>query len=97
MYVSNYNIKNLWPIQAAWNSKIYNLYRVLNIVYDIKIRRLGWVGHIIRKEDERIPKKVLNGKVHNTRPVGKSRKDTSQILGIRRWGQQKTEKNGGIF
>jgi len=62
------------------------------------------VGHIIRKEDERIPKKVLNGKVHNTKPVGKPRKrledvvlkDTSHILGIR-WGKQKTEKNGGIF
>jgi hypothetical protein len=56
-------------------------------------------------EDERTPKKVLNGKVHNIRPVGKRRrrwedvvlKDTSQILEIRGWGQQKTEKNGGIF
>jgi hypothetical protein len=64
---------------------------------------VGWVDHIIRKEDEKIPKKVLNGKVHNTRPVGKPRtrwehvvlKDTSQILGIGGWGQQKTEKNGG--
>ena len=31
-------------------------YRYLNIKDDIKIRRLGWVGHIIRMEDERIPK-----------------------------------------
>jgi hypothetical protein len=35
---------------------------------DIKIRRLGLAGHIIRMEDERTPKKVLNGKFHNTRP-----------------------------
>jgi hypothetical protein len=42
-------------------------------------------------EDERIPRKLLNGKFHNTRPVGKPRTrwehdvlmDTSQILGIR--------------
>jgi hypothetical protein len=42
-------------------------------------------------EDEIIPKKVLNGKCHNKRPVGKPRnrwegiiqRDTSQILGIR--------------
>jgi len=40
---------------------------------DIKIRRLRWVGHIIRMEDERIPKKVLDGKLNNTRPVGKPR------------------------
>jgi len=62
---------------------------------------MGLGGHVIRKEDERIPKKVLNGKVHNTRPVGKQRnavlKDTSQIVEIRGWGQQKTEKNEIIF
>jgi hypothetical protein len=41
----------------------------------------------------RIPKKVLNGKFHNTRPVGRPRirwedavqKDALQILGTRRW------------
>jgi len=34
-------------------------------VDDIKIRRLGWAGHIMGMEDLRIPKKVLNGKFHN--------------------------------
>jgi hypothetical protein len=41
-------------------------------------------------EDERLAEKVLNGKFHNTGPVGKPRtrwenvvrRDTSQILGI---------------
>jgi len=32
-------------------------YRYLNIKDDIKITRLGWVGHIRRMEDEKIPKK----------------------------------------
>jgi hypothetical protein len=41
------------------------------MIYDIKSRRLGWAGNIIRTEDERIPKKVLNGKFHNAMPVGK--------------------------
>jgi hypothetical protein len=43
-------------------------------------------------EDERIPKKVFKGKLHNTRLVGKPRtrqdvfqRNTSQILGIRGW------------
>lgn len=40
---------------------------------DIKLRRLGQAGHIIRMEDERLSKNVLNGKFHNTRPVGKPR------------------------
>ena len=40
----------------------------------IKIRRLGWVGHIVRMEDECIPKKkILNGKFHNKRAVGKTK------------------------
>ena len=65
--------------------------RYLNITDDVKIRRLVWVGHIIRMEDERTPKKVLKWKLHDTRPVGKPRtrwedvvqRDTSQILQIR--------------
>ena len=40
---------------------------------NFKIRRLEWAGLILRMEDERIPRKVLNGKFHNTRPVGKPR------------------------
>jgi hypothetical protein len=62
-------------------------------VEDIKIRRLGWAGHIIRTEEERIPKRVLNGNFLTTRPVGRPRirwayvvqRDALQLLGIRRW------------
>jgi len=58
---------------------------------DIKIRRLEWAGHIIRMEEERIPKKVLNGNFHTTRLVGRPRtrwadvvqRDALQLLGIR--------------
>jgi len=61
-------------------------------VDDFKIRKLGWVGHVIRMEAEELPGNVLNGKLHNTRPMGKPRtrredlvrRDTSQILGKRR-------------
>jgi len=75
------------------NSELYSLYKELNIVENIKIRRLGWVGHIIRMEEERIPKKVLNGNFYVTRPVGRPRnrwadlvqRDALQLLGIRGW------------
>jgi hypothetical protein len=64
---------------------------VINIVKDIKIRSLGWAGHIIRMEEEKIPKKVLNGNFLTTRPVGRPRtgwadviqRDALQLLGIR--------------
>jgi len=62
-------------------------------VEDIKIRRLEWAGHIIRMEEERIPKKVLNGNFYTTSPVGRSRNRWAdvvqrvalQLLGIRGW------------
>jgi hypothetical protein len=52
--------------RPRWNNELYILYNEPNIVEDIKIRRLGWAGHIIRMEEERIPKKVLNGDFLNT-------------------------------
>jgi hypothetical protein len=77
--------------RPRWNNELYRLYNDLNIVENIRIRRLGWVGHIIRMEGGRIPKKVPNGNFHNMRPVGRPRirwedavqKDTLQILGTR--------------
>jgi hypothetical protein len=60
--------KGRWP--PRWHSEIYNLYRDLNILNDIQIRRLGRAGHITRMEGEKIPKEVLSEKLHNTRPMG---------------------------
>ena len=65
---------------------------------DIKIRTLGRAGHIVRMEEERTPKKVLNGNFYTTRPVGRPRtkwadvvqKDALQLLGIRGW-RRRTE------
>jgi hypothetical protein len=76
-----------------WNDELYSLYNELNIVEDIKIRRLGWAGHIIRMEEERFPKKVLNGNFNTTRPVGRPRttwadvvqRDALWLMGIRGW------------
>jgi hypothetical protein len=62
-------------------------------VEDIKIRRLEWAGHITRNEEERIPKKILNGNFHTTRPLGRPRtrwaymvqRDALQLLGTGGW------------
>ena len=37
------------------------------------MRRMGWAVHIVRMEDERIPKKVRNGKFLNKSSVGKTK------------------------
>ena len=73
---------------------------------DIKIRRLEWAGHIIRMEEDRIPKKVLDGNFHTTRPVGRPRtgwedvvqRGALQLLGIR--GRRRRAANrddGGVL
>ena len=69
-------------------------------VPDIRCKRVNFMdtccipaGHIIRMEEERIPKKVLNGNFHTTRPVRRPRtrwmdvvqRDALQLLGIRGW------------
>jgi len=59
-------------------------------VDDFKIRIIETTGRVIRMEMKG-SQKVLNGKFHNRRAVGKPRtrwedvvrRDTSQILGIR--------------
>jgi hypothetical protein len=41
-----------------WDRENYNLYKYMNIVDDIQIRRRGWAGHIKRMAGEKIPKIV---------------------------------------
>jgi hypothetical protein len=52
-------------------------------------------------EEERIPKKVLNGNFHTTRPVGRPRtrwvdvvqRDALQLLGIRGWRRKTANRD----
>jgi hypothetical protein len=65
----------------------------VNIEEDIKIRRLGWVGHIIRMEEGRIPKRVLTetsipqNQWEDQELDGRNviQRDALQLLGIRGW------------
>ena len=50
------------------------LYSEPNIVEDIKIGRLGWAGHIMRMEEERIPKKGFKRKLLYHKTSGKTKK-----------------------
>jgi hypothetical protein len=44
-----------------------------HIVTEIKVRRLEWLGHVIRMEDIRLPKMVFNAKPEGRRGVGRPR------------------------
>ena len=68
---------------------------------ECKLRSGKLAGYIIRMEEERIPKKVLNRNFHATRPVGRPRtrwadvvqRDTLQLLGIRGWRRRAANRD----
>ena len=45
-----------------------------NIIRNIKSRRLGWAGHVARKELSRNAYRILVGKSEGKRPLGKPRR-----------------------
>jgi hypothetical protein len=59
--------------RPRWNNKLYSLYKEPIVVEDIKIRRLEWTGHIIRMEEERIPKKDFKWKLPYRKTSGKTK------------------------
>jgi transcription termination factor 2 len=68
------------------------MYKSPDIVTEIKVRRLEWLGHVIRMEDTRLPKTVFNAKSEGRRGVGRPRlrwlddvEADIKAMGIKRW------------
>ena len=71
------------------------------IVRFIKSRRIAWIGHVLRVDDKRTPKIILEGKPIGTRIRERPRKkwitdieEDMQIMGIRWRRKQCKEQNG---
>jgi hypothetical protein len=65
----------------------------------IKSGKIAWLGHVMRMDDKRTPKRVLEWKPIGMRIRGRPRKrriegieEDLQILGIRRWREQCKER-----
>jgi hypothetical protein len=74
------------------NLELQNAYKSPDIVTEIKIRRLEWLGHIIRMEDIRILEMILNSEPEGRRGVGRPKlrwlddvQADIKTLGIKRW------------
>jgi hypothetical protein len=75
-----------------------------NIVKWIKGQRISWLGHLERMEENRMPKKIFVQELEGTRRRGRHRKGWKeeverdlQVLGVRRWKELVTVKNGTIL
>ena len=63
-----------------------------NILKWIKGRRVSWLGHLKRMEEDRMPKKIFTREMEGTRRKGRPRKRWKeevekdlQVLVVRRW------------
>lgn len=56
------------------NRELFNITRCRNVVHEIKLWRLRWLGHVLRMDNERIPKAVLRWTCKPGRPKNTWRK-----------------------
>ena len=57
-----------WRIKT--NTDLITKYKSQDIVAVIKIRRLEWLGHVIRMNEIRSVKKIFEGKLEGRRGIG---------------------------
>jgi len=84
------------------NYELNKLIGNADIVRFIKSKRVAWLCHVMRMNDKRTSKRILEWKPIGTRIRGRPRKrwivdieEDMQIMGIRRWKKQcEKEQNG---
>jgi hypothetical protein len=80
----------IWRIRS--NKELADLYEETDLEMVIKTLRLRWLAHIFRMEEQRDPKKALEGKPGVRRKRGKPHRrwvdnveDDLRKMGIKRW------------
>jgi hypothetical protein len=98
--------KTFGPVQnedGSWrirvNYELNELIKNADILRFIKRRRIAWLGHVMRMDDKRSPKRILVWEPIGMRIRGRLRKrwtadieEDIQIMGIRRWRKQCKER-----
>jgi hypothetical protein len=94
------------PVQnedGSWRIRMkYELNKLIgnaDVVRFIKSGRIAWLGHVMRVDDKRTPKRISQWKHIGTRTRGRSQKrwiagieEDLQIMGVRRWRKQCEER-----
>jgi hypothetical protein len=83
-----------WRIRM--NYELNELIGNTDILRFIKSRRIAWLGHVMRMDDKRTPKRILQWKPIGTRTGGRPRKrwivGTEEDLQIMGWRTQCEER-----
>jgi len=84
------NADGSWRIRM--NYELNELIEKADIVRFVKSRRIAWLSHMMRTDDRRTPKKILEWKRIGKRIRGRPRKrwiidveEDMQIIGIKEW------------
>jgi hypothetical protein len=86
-----------WRIET--NEELMTKYKAPDTVNVIKIRRLEWLGHVVRMNETRSVKKRFEGKLEGRRGRGRPRlrrindvEDDLRELGVKRWRKKALER-----
>jgi transcription termination factor 2 len=86
-----------WRIKT--NKELMTKCKAPDIVNVIKIRRLEWLGHVVRMNETRSGKKIFEGKLEGRRSIGRPRlrwindvEDHLRKLGVKRWRTKALER-----
>jgi hypothetical protein len=85
--------------RSGKNEELNELITKADIVRFIKSRRMNWVGHVMRMEGRRIPRRILEWTPIGRRIRGRPRKgwiedveEDFQAMGIRGWKKLSKER-----
>ena len=89
--------QGIWRIRT--NQELRELYKDLDIVADIKKKRLEWIGHVVRMDQGRTVKKIFESKPEGSRRRGRPRlrwledveKDLWEMK-VKRWRQKTVDR-----
>ena len=89
--------QGMWRIRI--NQELSELYKDLDIVADIREKRLEWTGHVVRIDQGRAAKKIFESKLEGSRRRGRPRmrwlEDVQKVLGemkVKRWRRKAVDR-----
>ena len=93
-------LQELYTLNLRMNRDLEEMSKGENIAKWIKGQRIRWLGHLVRIEEDRMPRKIFTQELEGTRRRGRPRKRWKekverdlQVLGERRWRELVADRN----